>query len=212
MLRDVPRRQPQSKAGDGIATGGRAWAASARWFTSSGLIERSILVIRGQRVMLDRDLAVLYGVPTNALKQAVRRNMDRFPQDFMFVLTAQELANWRSQIVISNSDRMGLRHAPMAFTEQGVAMLSNGVVERYRDWVKVGKLDDVAGLTKDECSKITSLYKSCDDVVEAHDPSSAKNASVPDPGQLGKDIQGLRAVIDMVKARRRLKRASVSGD
>jgi hypothetical protein len=100
----------------------------------------------------------------------------------------------------------------MAFTEQGVAMLSNGVVERYRDWVKVGKLDDVAGLTKDECSKITSLYKSCDDVVEAHDPSSAKNASVPDPGQLGKDIQGLRAVIDMVKARRRLKRASVSGD
>jgi hypothetical protein len=84
-----------------------------------------IYVIRKTRVMLDRDLAELYGVPTKALKQAVRRHLDRFPADFMFELSDEEFAIWRSQIVTSNSDRMGLRYAPMAFTEQGVAMLSS---------------------------------------------------------------------------------------
>ena len=87
-------------------------------------IEQSIYMIRGLKVMLDRDLAALYGVETRVLKQAVRRNVDRFPDDFMFVLTGKEFINWRSQFVTSNSDKMGLRHAPMAFTEQGVAMLS----------------------------------------------------------------------------------------
>ena len=81
-------------------------------------------MIRGLKVVLDRDLAALYGVETQALRQAVRRNADRFPDDFMFVLTGKEFINWRSQIVTSNSDKMGLRHAPMAFTEQGVAMLA----------------------------------------------------------------------------------------
>ena len=81
-------------------------------------------MIRGLKVVLDRDLAALYGVETQALRQAVRRNADRFPDDFMFVLTGKEFINWRSQFVTSNSDKMGLRHAPMAFTEQGVAMLS----------------------------------------------------------------------------------------
>lgn len=81
--------------------------------------------IRGEKVMLDRDLAELYGVETRALKQAVRRNLVRFPEDFMFELSEMEFENWRSQNVISNSDRQGLRHSPMAFTEQGVAMLSS---------------------------------------------------------------------------------------
>ena len=88
-------------------------------------IRRAILLLRGQKVILDRDLAALYGVPTKALKQAVKRNAGRFPEDFMFVFTSQELAEWRSQSVTSKGDRMGLRHAPMAFTEQGVAMLSS---------------------------------------------------------------------------------------
>ena len=87
-------------------------------------IEQAIYLLRGQKVMLDRDLAVLYGVETKRLKEQVRRNSDRFPEDFMFVLTPEEFANWRSHFATSNSDRMGLRHAPMAFTEQGVAMLS----------------------------------------------------------------------------------------
>jgi hypothetical protein len=88
-------------------------------------IRQAILLLRGQKVILDRDLAVLYGVPTKALKQAVKRNIGRFPEDFMLVLTPEEFAEWRSQFVTSKADRMGLRHPPMAFTEQGVAMLSS---------------------------------------------------------------------------------------
>ena len=87
-------------------------------------VASKIFFIRSVKVMLDRDLAELYGVETKALKQAVRRNIKRFPPDFMFELTKEELTNWRSQIVTSNSIKMGLRHLPMAFTEQGVAMLS----------------------------------------------------------------------------------------
>ena len=74
---------------------------------------------------MDRDLAVLYGVETRVLKQAVRRNGERFPEDFMFVLSPQEFEEWRSQNVMSEAEKKGLRHAPMAFTEQGVAMLSS---------------------------------------------------------------------------------------
>jgi hypothetical protein len=74
--------------------------------------------------MLDRDLATLYGIETRVLKQAVKRNISRFPEDFMFELTKSEFENWRSQFVISNSDKMGLRYLPMAFTEHGVLMLS----------------------------------------------------------------------------------------
>jgi hypothetical protein len=88
------------------------------------LIENKIFLIRGLRVMLDRDLAALYRVETKALKQAVKRNLKRFPEDFMFVLSPLEFADWRSHFVTSKNDKMGLRHAPMAFTEQGVAMLS----------------------------------------------------------------------------------------
>lgn len=89
-------------------------------------IERSILLLRGQKVMLDRDLAELYGVETRVLVQAVKRNLRRFPADFMFQLSKQELENWRSQFVMSNPNtKMGLRRRPYAFTEQGVAMLSS---------------------------------------------------------------------------------------
>ncbi len=87
-------------------------------------IESKILVIRGQHVMIDRDLAELYGVETRSLNQAVKRNIERFPEEFYFQLNKEEFANWRSQIVISNFDKMGIRRAPYAFTEQGVAMLS----------------------------------------------------------------------------------------
>ena len=83
-----------------------------------------IYLIRGEKVLIDRHLAELYGVETRTLKQAVRRNIRRFPDDFMFILDKKKFEQWRSQIVISNSDKMGLRHPPMAFTEQGVAMLS----------------------------------------------------------------------------------------
>jgi len=75
--------------------------------------------------MLDRDLAELYLVSTKVLKQAVKRNINRFPEDFMFEMDKEELRNWRSQFVTSKADAMGLRHAPFCFTEQGVAMLSS---------------------------------------------------------------------------------------
>jgi hypothetical protein len=71
-------------------------------------IENKILLLRGQKVMLDRDLADLYGVRTSILKRAVTRNAERFPDDFMFLLNAEEVANWRCQFGTSNSDRMGL--------------------------------------------------------------------------------------------------------
>ena len=89
------------------------------------IIQSKIYEIRGQKVMLDRDLAEMYGVQTKALNQAVKRNIDRFPEDFMFQLTSEEAQNWRSQFVTSNSIKMGVRRNPYAFTELGVAMLSS---------------------------------------------------------------------------------------
>jgi len=86
-------------------------------------ITAKIIVLRGMKVMLDRDLAELYGVETKVLKQAVRRNIKRFPEDFMFKLSKQEVMNLRSQFVTSRWG--GARYYPMAFTEQGVAMLSS---------------------------------------------------------------------------------------
>ena len=112
-------------------------------------IANSIYLIRGERVMLDRDLAALYGVETKVLKQAVKRNIDRFPEDFMFVLSQVEFRSWRSQFVTSKGDRKGLRHPPMAFTEHGIVMLSSVLnskraidvnIEITRAFVKLRKI------------------------------------------------------------------------
>ena len=89
------------------------------------LIERRIHVIREHRVMLDSDLAELYGVATKNLNKAVRRNLARFPVDFMFQLSNQEVRNLRFQFGTSSSSHGGERYLPLAFTEQGVAMLSS---------------------------------------------------------------------------------------
>jgi hypothetical protein len=88
-------------------------------------IMHKIYLVRGLKVMLDRDLAELYCVETKRLKESVKRNLFRFPEDFMFELTKEEFENWRSQFAASNSDKMGLRYAPMVFTEHGVWMLSS---------------------------------------------------------------------------------------
>ena len=83
-------------------------------------IMHKIYIVRGQKVMIDRALSVLYGVETRALKQAVKRNIERFPKDFMFEMSKKEFDNWRSQIVISNfADNMGLRHAPFCLQNMG---------------------------------------------------------------------------------------------
>jgi phage regulator Rha-like protein len=88
-------------------------------------IMAKIYFIRGSKVMFDRDLALLYGVETKRLKEAVKRNLSRFPDDFMFELSKEELANWRYQFSNSNSEKMGLRVAPFAFTEYGLLMLAS---------------------------------------------------------------------------------------
>jgi hypothetical protein len=92
---------------------------------SNEAIVNQIYLFRGRSVMVDRDLAALYGVPTSRLNEQVKRNIKRFPDDFMFQLTRRELKIWKSQIATSNSIRKGLRRAPYVFTEQGVAMLSS---------------------------------------------------------------------------------------
>lgn len=88
------------------------------------VVMNKIYLIRGYKVMIDRDLSELYGVETRVLNQAVRRNLNRFPSDFMFSMNAKEIEDWMSQIVISNREKMGLRKPPLVFTEQGVTMLS----------------------------------------------------------------------------------------
>jgi hypothetical protein len=87
-------------------------------------IMNKIYVVRGQKVMIDRDLAILYEVETKRLKEAVRRNKSRFPKDFMFEMNRKELEKWRTQFASSKEDTQGLRYAPFCFTEQGVTMLS----------------------------------------------------------------------------------------
>lgn len=91
----------------------------------SAVVQARILVIRGRQVMLDQDLAELYGVETGALTRAVRRNADRFPSDFMFRLTAEEFTNLKSQLGTSSDGHGGRRYLPYVFTEQGVGMLSS---------------------------------------------------------------------------------------
>ena len=88
-------------------------------------IESLIIMLRGQQTLLDRDLAMLYGVETRRLNEQVQRNIERFPEDFMFQLTKEEFENWKSQFAISKSIKMGARKRPYAFTRNGIAMLSS---------------------------------------------------------------------------------------
>ena len=129
------------------------------------------MLIRRQKVILDRDLADLYAVRTKALKQAVRRNAKRFPQDFMFELTKEEFENWRSQFVTSNRDKMGLRYRPMAFTEQGVAMLSSVLKSERAIEVNIAimrvfvRLREMMATHKELAFKLAEL----EDRLEGHD-------------------------------------------
>ena len=92
---------------------------------SDEAITSKIYIIRGKKVMLDRDIAELYQVDTKVLKQAVKRNLEIFPNHFMFEMNDSEFENWRSQFVTSNSDKMGLRYKPFCFTEHGVLQTEN---------------------------------------------------------------------------------------
>jgi hypothetical protein len=132
-------------------------------------IARRVLLIRGQRVMLDTDLAELYGVETSHLNRAVKRNFDRFPEDFMFQLTREEAARLRCQIGISKiPGRGGPRYLPRAFTEQGVAMLSSVLRSRRAVQVNVAimrtfvRLRAVLASHADLAQKLETLEKEYD--------------------------------------------------
>jgi hypothetical protein len=133
------------------------------------IIERRILLIRGHKVMLDADLAALYQVSTSALNQAVRRNLDRFPEDFMFQLNKAELENWKSQLVISNpAAKMAVRKPPLAFTEQGVAMLSSVLKSKRAIAVNVAimrtfvRLRQILATHKQLAERIAAMEKEYD--------------------------------------------------
>jgi ORF6N domain len=134
-------------------------------------INRSIHVIRGQRVMLDFDLAKLYGVQTMRLNEQVRRNRDRFPDDFAFQLTEQEFTNLISQFAISSSGHGGRRKLPWAFTEHGVAMLSSVLrsstavrvnIEIVRAFVRLRRLLATPG-------ELVEQLRQLADTVQLHD-------------------------------------------
>ena len=139
------------------------------------LIGSRIVVLREQRVMLDSDLAELYGVETRILIQAVKRNLDRFPSDFMFQMENQDLAALRSQIVTSNTGRGGRRTAPYVFTEQGVAMLSSVLnspraivvnIEIMRTFVRVREL---AATHSDLAARLNELEEKTEALSMRHD-------------------------------------------
>ena len=148
-------------------------------------IERSILLVRGEKVLLDADLAALYGVETKVLVQAVKRNRDRFPKDFMFQLAREEFANLKSQFVTSSWG--GRRSSPYAFTEQGVAMLSSVLksrravqvnVEIMRTFVRLrGMLASHAGLAR----KLDALEKRYDAQFKAVFDAIRQLMAPPEP-------------------------------
>ena len=131
-------------------------------------IERSILLIRGDKVMLDADLAELYRVETRVLLQAVSRNQKRFPEDFMFQLSKEEYEFLRSQIVISKKGRGGRRYLAYVFTEQGVAMLSSVLRSERAVQVKIEimrafvRLQELVATHKDLARKLEALEKRYD--------------------------------------------------
>ena len=124
----VPPMIAFSHGQDARATGDSSRSRQERKTLSMTNIERSIHVIREHKVMLDEDLAQLYGVTTGRLNEAVKRNMSRFPMDFAFRLTVTEAVNLKSQIATSSSHGGRRRSTPMVFTEQGVAMLSSVLI------------------------------------------------------------------------------------
>ena len=131
-------------------------------------IEKKILLIKGQKVMLDKDLAELYDVPTKSLNLAVKRNITRFPVDFMFRLTKKEVDSLRFQVETSKKGRGGRRYLPYVFTQEGVAMLSSVLNSPRAIAVNIAimrvfvKLRQILATHKDLAQKVTELEKKYD--------------------------------------------------
>jgi hypothetical protein len=154
-------------------------------------IEESIYVVRGQRVMLDSDLARMYGVTTAALNQAVRRNKERFLEDFSYQLTAQEFTALISQNVISKTGRGGRQTRPWAFTEHGVAMLSSVLkspaaarvnIEIIRTFVRLRRLMATPGELVEQLTKLAETVQLHDKHIKAITQVLAQLMDVPPDG------------------------------
>lgn len=137
-------------------------------------IVQQINFIRGEKVMLDIDLAILYGVPTKALKQAVKRNIESFPSDFMFVLSKNELKNLRSQFVTSRWG--GTRYPPMAFTEQGVGMLSSVLKSKRARQVNIAIMRAFVSMRKffETHRELAAQLKKLESRLDMHDEAINK--------------------------------------
>ena len=170
-----------------------------------------IYLIRGKKVILDRNLAQLYGVETKVFKQAVRRNIERFPEDFMFELSKSEFVNWRSQFVTSNRDKMGLRYSPMAFTEQGVAMLSSVLrsktaihvnIQIMRAFTKMRQLvfdnadlrREVGNLREDVDGKFRIVFETLDQLLSVESKPKRKIGFIAKEKQAGYGKHGHRKI------------------
>jgi hypothetical protein len=131
------------------------------------VLMNKIYMIRGLKIMLDRDLAELYGVETKRLKEQVKRNRERFPVDFMFELTDSEFTNWRSQFATSNSDKMGLRYKPFCFTEHGVLMLSSVLNSTKAIQVNIQiTLEEIRKKTENNTKNIEVVFQYLDELIE----------------------------------------------
>jgi hypothetical protein len=154
-----------------------------------GQIADKIYVIHGRRVMLDRDLAEMYGVSTKVLNQSVRRNIGRFPEDFMFKLTLIEAESLKSQFVTSKVGRGGIRKLPLAFTEQGVAMLSSVLRSERAITVNIQiirtftRLRELLAENADLRLKVEELEKHYDGQFEAVFEAIRQLLAVPESGQ-----------------------------
>jgi hypothetical protein len=147
---------------------------------NSGSIEQVILLLRGKKVILDRDLAALYGVPTKSLNRAVKRNLDRFPADFMIQLSAEEAASLRCQIGTLKRGQH-FKYLPCAFTEQGVAMLSSVLRSPQAVQVNIAimrafvRLREPLALHRDLAHKLAELERRIE-VTPGAAPCSARRA------------------------------------
>jgi hypothetical protein len=155
-------------------------------------IEQQIYLIRGQKVMFDVHLARLYGVPTKRLKEQVRRNRQRFPDDFLFELTGEEFFSLRSQIATSKKVRGGTRYLPFAFTEQGVAMLSSVLKSERAIQVNIAvmrafvKIREFLSTHKDLARKLEDLerkYESHDSQIKAVFEAIRELMKPPEPSR-----------------------------
>jgi hypothetical protein len=179
--------------------------AKAQAVVPAELIERRIFLVRGQKIMLDTSLAEMYGVPAFRLNEAVKRNQERFPSDFMYKLTLAEGKSLTSQIAMSKTGRGGRRTTPYAFTEQGVAMLSSVLNSDRAVQVNIAimrafvKVREIMATHKDLANKIEALersYAKHDEeiqVVFQAIKQLLKPPSAPPKRRIGFRAEGVRA-------------------